>query len=170
VYKSDGSAEWFQVKSAVDGRQVASIARVIEPSKTGGPSILQGLYRTWTQHRSRGIKIVLVTNRPPAADDPILTLRDGKDGTVVRRLREVSAGSRAGRLRAEVASHLGVADDSLLQFLADLSFRIGRLETELRNEALPLMYADGLRHDDEAVGMGISLVRQLVTDGKPSAA
>jgi hypothetical protein len=166
TYRGDAPAEWYQVKSAVDAREPATMAWLMEPSRTGGPSILQRLCRAWAQQKARGVKIVLQTNRPLAANDPILELRDGRDGTVARRLGEVSANSRSGRARAEVALHLGILEDVLLQFFSDLSFRLGKLEAEVRIDALPLMYASGLRHDDEAVGIGIALVRQFITDGK----
>src|SRR3989442_14887937 len=68
TYKGDAPAEWYQVKSAVDAREPASMAWLMESSKAGGLSILQRLYRTWAEQKKRSIKLVLLTNRPLAPD------------------------------------------------------------------------------------------------------
>lgn len=167
VYTSAGPAEWFQVKSSVDGRDRVSIEWLMNPSRAGGPSILQGLHRGWdvAGQTGRRPRIIFMSNRLLDGDDPVIVMRDGRDGTLARRLGEVTAGSKAGRSRRAIAQHVGISEGELLGFLAELSFRVGRLEGELREEARATMYAAGLRHDDEAIELGIALVRGWVTGG-----
>jgi hypothetical protein len=108
----------------------------------------------------------LVTNRPPAANDPVISLRDGKDGTVAARLRDAPPRSKAGVARQKLAQHLNTDEKGLHEFLAYLSLRLSRLEDELRDQARLSMYATGLRYDEEALALGLSIVRAWVTDGK----
>ena len=168
IYKSNGPNEFFQIKSAVDGRGIANIDWLMQPSKTGGPSIIKGLFNIWNQHDALGskIKIFFFTNRPAAADDNFISLRDGKDGTVIKRIKEAKPESEAGRLRQKVITHLNTTEEKLLNFLNDLSFRVGRLYDELREDARTLMYSAGFRYDEEAITLGESIVRGWVTDGK----
>ncbi len=167
VYTAAGPAEWFQVKSSVDGREPVNVEWLMAPSRAGGSSIFQRLYRSWVDSGSPGQRprIVLMSNRPLDAGDPVVSLRDGRDGTVSRRLREALPGSAAGRTRQQMAGHLGISEEDLLSFLASVSFRLGRLEGELREDARNSMYAVGLRYDDQAIELGIGLVRQWVTGG-----
>ncbi len=168
VYREDGTREFFQVKSSVDGREVVSIEWLMAPSRAGGLSILQRFFNVWANDSSgqQRPKLALVTNRPPAADDPVIALRDGRNGTVASRLREAAPKSRAGIARKKIARHLSIEEEELLTFLDDLSLRVSRLYDELKEQVWPLMYAAGLRHDEEALALGLSIVRGWVTDGK----
>ncbi len=167
VYCEDGTREFFQVKSSVDGREVVSIAWLMESSRAGGPSILQRFLSVWaSKSGDQRPRLALVTNRPPAADDPVIALRDGRTGTVASRLRGAAPRSRAGIARKEMARHLNIEEEELLTFLGGVSLRVGRLYDELKEHAWLLMYAAGLRHDEEALTLGVSIVRGWVTDGK----
>lgn len=167
IYKKNGPNEFFQIKSSVDGREPASIDWLIRPSKNGGPSILQGLLKIWQEHRDNGSKLTINfhTNRPAAIDDNFISLRDGKNGTVAKRLKE-SSSANVNRLKKQLTSHLNVTEEILYDFLDDVSFRIGRLYTEVRDDARTLMFAAGFRYDDEAITLGESIVRAWVTDAK----
>ncbi len=168
VYHEDGRREFSQAKSSVDGREVASMRWLMEPSRKGGASILQRFYSVWAADSpgSSRPKLTLITNRPAAADDPVIELRDGRSGTVADRLREKTPKSQAGIARKELAKHLGVGEERLLTFLTDLSLRLSRLHDELKEQVPSLMYAAGLRCDEEAVALGLSIVRGWVADGK----
>lgn len=168
VYWENGGREFFQAKSSVDGREVVSVEWLMKSSRAGGPSILQRFFSVWAGDPSsqQRPKLALVTNRPPAPEDPLIALRDGRDGTVARRLQEAGPKSKVGIARKKIAQHLGIEEEELLAFLGDASLRVGRLYDELREQAWPLMYATGLRHDEEALVRGLSIVRGWVTDGK----
>lgn len=167
VYKENGDSELFQAKSAVDARGTANTEWLTEPSKAGGSSILQKLYEAWVSGTATGqrVGIVLVTNRPLLADDAILECRDGRDGTVAKRLCEAPANGANGKARKSLAEHLSTDEQTMLTFLENVSFRIGKLYDELAKEAEPLMFACGLICDSEAVKKGVSIVHNLVTEG-----
>jgi len=167
VYRNDGTHEFFQAKSMVDGQKKVNIDWLMAPSPSGGPSIIQGFFAVWRKYHSSGdhIKIVLLTNALVHADDSFILLRDGKDGTVSRRLE--SAGKRPAirKLIDTLIAHLSTTKEELLEFLAHVSFRVGKLYEELRQEARITMYAAGLRHDEEAITQGEAIVRTWITDG-----
>lgn len=167
VYKADGRHDFFQIKSAVDGQKTACVAWLMEPSKTGGPSIVQGLFNVWKRYKSSGseVRITFYTNRPAAADDNFIALRDGISGTVSKRLKQASSGA-AKSLKKKLVTHLSTTEEELFAFLDHLSFKIGRLHDELWEEAKLLMYVGGFRFDDEAITLGESIVRGWVTGGK----
>jgi hypothetical protein len=167
VYRDDQTQEFFQAKSAVDGREAVSVEWLMEPSRAGGPSILQRFFQIWNDGaEGRRTKLTLVTNRPPAAGDPLMALRDGRDGTVAARLKEAPPRSRAGAVRRELANHLRATEEELLAFLANVTFKVSRLHDELKEQAWPLMYAVGLRYDEEALALALGIVRGWVTAGR----
>src|SRR2546425_1180856 len=108
---------WIQAMRAVQpGRGVSAIG-IEDPEAGSGDG-------------RKGTKLTLITNRPPAADDPVISLRDGRDGTVSARLREASPRSKAGIARRTLAQHLNTTEARLLEFLADMSLRASRLYEE----------------------------------------
>jgi len=136
------------------------------PSPSGGNSIIQGLYEVWNEYHNAGtqVHLVLYSNALPDSNDPFISCRDGKDGTVAMRLSQ-ARNAILRRQRSQLATHLSASEDSLIEFLNHLSIRIGRLYDELREDAKIEMYAAGLRFDDTAVTEGEALVRTWVTNG-----
>ena len=167
VYAEDGKREYFQVKSSVDAREAIGEEWLVNPSRADGPSIIQGFHRLWAasgdRHRP---KLTLVTNRLPAKGDPILSRRDGRDGTVTRGVALASPNSKTGLARKRLAEHLQVSEEEVLLFLEDLCFRLGKTNDDWVEIAKPNMFAAGLRHDQDAVTRGIEIVRGWVTSGK----
>ena len=167
VYRSPGRSLFLQAKSAVDARQPASFRWFCDPSDAGGPSILQKFYRVWSNCASTARpKLVLLTNRPADCDDPLMRLRDGRDGTIAARLTGVAPGGAAGRARDDLIAHLGVTEEELIQFLGDFRPDVGRLDDDLKDQARYCMYAAGLRGDDEAIRKGVDMVHDWVTSGE----
>ena len=168
VYRSVAQNEFYQVKSSVDAKQLVNCQWLTAPSRSSGPSILQGLYKAW-QHLSRdnqSPKLSIVTNRLIDPADPIVILRDGKDGTVARQLREAQQGSVAANMRRELADHLHINEIELITFLKDLRFEIGKLYKEWEEYASILMCANGFKYDGKAVQIGVNTVHDWVADGK----
>ena len=168
VYRSRERNEFYQVKSSVDAEKVVNIEWLISPSQGGGPSILQRFYESWGRLTRNGEHpwLHLVTNFLPDPNDPVIVLRDGRDGTLSARLRSKGPRSSAGRMRVEMAKHLGISENELLEFLSDVRFTMGRLEGEWKEQAALLMYGLGLRHDEDAVQGGVTTVRGWVTGGR----
>ena len=167
VYTDGGDRECYQVKSSVEARDAASIEWLMNPSRAGGPSIVQGFYSLWaSEGGGRRPKLNLVTNRLALNGDPILSKRDGRDDTVARGVRLASPRSRAGVARKRLAEHLQISEEEMLRFLGDLSFKLGKTSEDWVALAKPYMFAAGLRHDQDAVAQGMSIVRDWVTGGQ----
>ncbi len=160
IYKDNNSKEFIQIKFSVDGRALVNIDWLMQPSKTGGASIIQGLFATWEKHSTNDCKtqIKFICNRPASNVDGFISVRDGKNGTVINRV--------SSSIKNNLASHLQTSPENISDFLGDLSFVVGRLYDEFRNEAKTCMYCTGLRYDEEAITTGESIVRKWVTNGK----
>ena len=97
VYTDGREREYYQVKSSVDARETTGVEWLMKPSRADGPSIVQGFYRLWSSAADgRRPKLTLVTNRLTLHGDPVLSRRDGRDGTVARGLRLAASGSHIG--------------------------------------------------------------------------
>ena len=167
VYMEDGKCEYYQVKSSVDARNTVGTEWLMESTKSGGPSIVQGFYRLWAGERGEHKpRITLVTNRILPAADTLLSLRDGRDGTVARRLQNAETKSKVGTVRMRLAEHLGVTEDEVVLFFHDLRFKLGRTNDDWAELAKERMYMASLRHDEGAVAQGVEIVRGWVTGGR----
>jgi hypothetical protein len=168
VYHREERDEFYQVKSSVDAHALANCAWLTNPSRTGGPSMLQQLHKAWqalSRNRNRP-RLAIVTNRLVDHTDPILVLRDGRDGSIARQLETLAQRSSGGKKRRELAAHLYVSETDLIEFFQDVQFTLGKLHGEWEEHAALLMYALGLRFDDRALKAGVSTVRQWVTGAK----
>lgn len=168
IYRSDGANEFVQAKSSVDAREPANIEWLTKPSRRGGPSILFHLFGAWNDLRAKGEnpQLVLVSNKQIDSADPVLTLREGTDGTVASRLGAAVSGTKQRQARKQLAEHLRASEDELLKFLERLSFRFGQLEDDHRAQLAFRLAAVGLRSDVQAVELCIGMIRGWVTSGK----
>ena len=167
VYMGDGKCEYYQVKSSVDARNTVGTEWLMEPSKSGGPSIVQGFYRLWAEERCKcRPMITLVTNRIPSSADTLLSMRDGRDGTVARYLQNEKTKSKGSTIRRRLAEHLGVAEMEVVEFFHNFVFMLGITDGMLTELAMERMYNAGLCHDTDAVKQGTAIVRSWVTEGK----
>ena len=166
VYTEDQEHEYYQVKSSVDARETIGLEWLMKPSRAGGPSVVQRFHRMWADDpRQCKPKLFLVTNRLATVGDPILKMRDGRDGTVARSLKLARPMSNAGIARKTLAEHLQICEKDVLFFLENLCFKLGKTYNDWIEMAMPYMFAAGLRHDEDAVSQGIGIVRGWVTEG-----
>ncbi len=168
VYRSKERNEFFQIKYSVDARQLLNISWLTSPSKAGGFSILQRFYDSWRTltYNGKPPKLGLITSRLVDPYDPVITLREGRDGTVSTRLSQHGPKSKAGKARKDLASHISIDESELLEFLGDLHFKAGVLYEDLENQASILMSSLGLLNDNAAVKIGVTTVRGWVTGGR----
>ncbi len=168
VYRNIAPNEFYQVKSSVNATRPVNCQWLLTSSPSGRSSILQRLYRAWQDltQDGRPPKLFLVTNKAVDPADPVIVLRDGRDGTVAEPLSRAKGMSRAGKMRCEIARHLNVSEGELIEFLKDICFRVDRLHQEWEEHAAVLMYALGLRYDARAIQDGINAVHRWVTDGR----
>ena len=167
VYKANGDRECYQVKSAVNDRSTIDVKWLTRPSRSGGPSVLQGFHRLWAGGLDeQRPKITLVTNRLPLPTDPLLVTRDGLDCTVARSLGSAKPGSKLGKVRKTLADHLKVTEGEVVMLFGDIRFVLGVTYGCWREMARCQMLAAGLRHGDDAIDQGVGIVRGWVTSGK----
>jgi hypothetical protein len=161
--------EFFQVKSSNSGNVAVTDAWLTTPVAQAGRSPLQHFHRTWATLTAEGrpFRLTLLTNRGFDHAHPILGgLRDNYDSVIrIDRLRTAGTSSAAGATRDAWAAHLGVDTGELLDFLAAVRWEQSGSEATCRDNAKPRMQLAGLRGDDEAVEVGIAIIRELVMRG-----
>ena len=164
---NDGKRKYYQVKASVDGRRAANFDWLTAVDKNR-KSILQRFYKVWREHTKDGNhpKLELVTNRAVDPHDPIMILRDGRDGTVAARLKRAGPRSKAGHAKESLLKHLNVSEQDFFDFISCLSFRLGKLDEEWKEIARLQMTTLGLRNGAQDIQRGVDLVRNWVTVGK----
>jgi hypothetical protein len=169
IRRRSGPDVFVQVKSSNSGNVIVDSTWLLTPASSAGQSPLQHFYATWTSLTAAGrpFELILLTNRAFDHQNPILgDLRDLKTNRVrVDDLRVRTARSKAGKERRQWADHLGVTEDELLSFLAQVTWRHADSEPHWDEQARILMRQAGLRVDDEAIIIGKALVRSWVTSG-----
>jgi len=164
-----GPDTFIQVKSSNSGNVIVDSAWLLTPASNAGRSPLQHFHATWASLSAAGrpFELILLTNRGFDHQDPILgDLRDLMTNRIrVDELRVRSPRSKAGKERKEWAAHLGVTEQELLAFLAQVTWRHADSEPDWDERARLLMHKAGLRTDDEAITIGKALVRSWVTTG-----
>lgn len=154
--------EYIQVKAAVTAQHPASIGWLTEPTRSGGPSILQRFYRTFRDLYRDGKppQLTLVTNRSIDPKDPILILRDSNDRLAHRVRHSTQAATIAAR--EEIINHLGCTEAELYELLENLRICTDASEAAWRDRIRDISYAAGVRPDETAFRMGLTEVREWV--------
>jgi hypothetical protein len=167
--RRSGPDVFIQVKSSNSGNVVVDSTWLLTPASAAGRSPLQHFHATWTSLTAAGrpFELILLTNRAIDHQDPILGgLRDLITNRVrADDLQARTAASNAGKERRQWAVHLGVAEEELLAFLAQVTWRHADSEPDWDERARLLMRQAGLRTDNEAITTGKALVRSWVTTG-----
>ncbi len=161
--------EYFQVKSSNSGNVAVTDDWLTGRAAEDGRSPLQHFHHTWAALAAAGrpFRLTLLTNRGFDHAHAILGRpRDLYDSVIrVDQLRAAGRRSARGVARDAWASHLGVDTDELLAFLAAVRWEQSGSEATWRDNAKPRMQLAGLRDDDEAVEVGIAIIRDLVIRG-----
>jgi hypothetical protein len=110
-------------------------------------------------------ELALVTNRPKAGDDPLFKLVSGRDATLGQRVAAVASSSKAGKIRAAWADHLGIPVEDLVAMLDHLRVHAGLDDyVRLRENCGYLMEAVGLAGDADAVERGREEIRRMIIE------
>ena len=163
VREKSGKWRCYQAKYSADSSHVADIGWLTKPGKKG-PSMIQRFYGLWSGMPENRPVITLVTNRLPAPGDALMSMIDGDDCTVARRLQQAKPDS--DRARASLAEHLDTTEDDAVSFFRDVRFMLGCSKPSLEREVKSHMRAAGLRSDDRALLEGAEIVRSWVTRGQ----
>jgi len=168
VRRAKGADEYYQVKYSVDGQNPITNAWWLERPNGKGTSILQKFWASWKEIKDKGEppRMGLFTNRAVDVGDPILKLRDGRNGRLMPRLGAETASLETRKRRTEWAKHLGVSEAEMLSMFEhlDLLTEQGPWSMLLTSTA-DRMAALGLKSDKFAVEQGWVAAHTWVTQG-----
>jgi hypothetical protein len=167
VRRHTGRDCYDQIKSSNTDETIVDSVWLTTATAAKGKSPLRHFHATWAAHRHETPRpqFRLTTNRTFDPKDPVLKLRDKHSNTVHRLLQPKSARSFAGKQRKAWATHLGITEAELLEFLSEFELHHEGGETSWFRQARDAMRAAGLRTDDAAVIRGRDLVRDWVKTG-----
>lgn len=134
------------------------------------PSPLARMYTLWEQ--TAGLpeverpELVVLANRK--VDHVVLELAPlhGRGALPIADLRTAGPRSDVGKQLTAWRDHLGIDQERLIEFLADLLIEAGPSEDEIRRSAAAEMGRTGLRDDANAVSIGVDSVRNMVKLGR----
>lgn len=160
---------YIQVKSSNSGNVIVDSTWLLTPATAKGRSPLQHFHASWSDLGAAGrpFELTMLTNRGIDHQDPILGNHRDLVTNRIRTddLRAQTPRSKAGTERKQWADHLGVTEQELLAFLAQVTWRHADSEPDWDERTRLLMHKAGLRTDDEAITIGKALVRSWVTTG-----
>ena len=169
VRRRFGPDLYIQAKSSNYGSVVIDGDWLLEVDSPASRSCLQRFYSTFRDLEKTTDQFVLEfwTNRGFDGRNPLLgKLRDLKHDRIdTQRMLEAGRRSKVGRERDRWAEHLGVGPEELAEFLVVVRWKQTGSELDIRQQAQDCMASAGLRSDEPAVMLGVSLVRNRVADG-----
>jgi hypothetical protein len=159
VTNDDRSRHFYQAKASVDASTPLNEEWLFKSTEKQ-QSLLQRLQQTWKTLKIGGqsTKIVLATTKNIDPQDRVLARRATIDGTLNDTLRSPNFDDD----RARWASHLGVSEEELLEFLDDLELSTGQSEKAWRDKVVDAAHAAGVRADNDAIARGIQEVRDWI--------
>jgi hypothetical protein len=167
VRRNGGADEYYQVKFSVDATHPIDHDWWIDRG-TAATSPLEKFWASWKLLSTGGVKprFALLTNRALDTTDPLLQLRDGRDGTLTPRAGQVKPKSDAGKRLDVWAGHLQAPLADVLEMLGHLQIRTEYgAHTTLLEAVSAAMWGAGLRFDEVAAAEGVSIVREWVATG-----
>ncbi len=169
VRRHYGPHLYIQAKSSNDGSKAIDSDWLREAASPASLSCLQRFYSTFKARQETGDEFVLEiwTNRGFDSKNPLLgKLRDLKHDRIdTRRMLDAGPRTEVGRERDCWAQHLGVGSEELADLLIAMRWKQTGSELDIRRQAQDCMALVGLRSDEPAVKLGVSLVRDRVADG-----
>ncbi|MFF7159623.1 SAVED domain-containing protein [Streptomyces sp. NPDC008139] len=168
LYRQEPPHTYMQVKYAADSSSPVNEEYLLRPSDLGGPSILRKVAQAWQRLAGDDtpVDLVLVSNRSPDAGDPLISLRDSRTQLLVPKAAQQGPRSKRGQARGRWAEGTGLDEDTLLDLLKVLRFDLARDVVHLHEHLQMLMFAAGLRFDEEAMHAGADWVARQVADGR----
>ena len=169
VRRHFGPDLYIQAKSSNYGSTVIDSDWLLEADSPASRSSLQRFYSTFRALQETADQFVLEfwTNRSFDGENPLLgKLRDLKHDRIdTPRMLEAGPRSKIGRERNRWAEHLEIGVEELADFLAAVRWKQPGSELDIRQQAQAYMALAGLKSDEPAVTLGVSLVRNQVADG-----
>lgn len=168
LYRQTPPHTYVQVKYAADSSTPVNEDYLLKPSDRGGPSILRKMAQAWQQLTKDGapVDLALLSNRSPDAEDPLVSLRDSRTQLLVPKAAQQGPKSKKGQARTRWADGAGLSEEMLLDLFRVLRFDLARDVMHLHEHLQMLMFAAGLRFDEEAMHAGGDWVARQVADGQ----
>ncbi|MFE2541007.1 SAVED domain-containing protein [Actinacidiphila glaucinigra] len=168
LYRQAPPHTYMQVKYAADSTTPVNEDYLLKPSDHGGPSILAKMAKAWRQlaEDDTPVDLVLLSNRSPDATDPLVSLRDSRTQLLVPKAGQQGPRSSKGQARCRWAEGTGLTEEELLKLLSVLRFDLARDVLHLREHLQMLMFAAGLRFDENSVHAGADWVARQVAEGR----
>lgn len=161
---------YIQAKSSNYGNETIDSTWLLTSRRPNGKSPLQHFFNTYTEllTGNREFSLELWTNRGFDHGNPLVgDLRDQyREKIDTDSMLAAGLQSRVGEERDLWIEHLGITADQLAEFLAAVRWKHTGSEFEIRRQAKTLMKLVGLRDDDGAVHIGVSVVRGWVKGGR----
>lgn len=167
LYRERPPHTYMQVKYAVDASSPLNGDYLLEPTRSGGSSILRKVVESWRRLTAEGtpVDLALITNRAPDPSDPLLSQRDSRTQLLLPKAGEGGARSERAAARARWCSATGLDDAELLSLLDVLRFDTARDPMHLHELVELQMHALGLRDDRPAAEAGAAWIARQVRDG-----
>lgn len=169
VRRHCGPNLYIQAKSSNYGSAVIDGDWLLEADSPSSQSCLQRFYSTFRnlEKTTDQFLLELWTNRGFDGKNALLgELRDLKHHRIdTRQMLEAGPRSKVGRERDRWAQHLGLGPGELADFLDVIRWKQTESELDIRQQAQYCMALAGLRSNEPAVKLGMSLVRDRVADG-----
>lgn len=169
ILRHTGVNTYIQAKSSNYGDKTVNQEWLFAAKGDAGKSPLQRFYETYVELSAVDKPFVLEvwTNRSFEEDNPLLgkLLDQATDTISVKQMLDATARSKIGRERKAWASHLGINEGPLASFLESVRWKQAGSQSDWHRQAIPLMEIAGLRSDDQAVEIGVAIVRHWVTHG-----
>lgn len=160
---------YIQAKSSNYGNEIVDSEWLLTSRRPNGKSPLQHFYRTYCDLVARGGEFALEfwTNRGFDHKNPLLgELLDRKHEKIATERMLLAGPMRSiGKERDRWVTHLEITAEDLAEFLTAVRWKYAGSELEIRENTKPVMKLAGLQHDDRAIRLGVSIVREWVSDG-----
>ncbi|MFF8931502.1 hypothetical protein ACF1AO_30025 [Streptomyces longwoodensis] len=101
LYRQVPPHTYMQVKYAADSSTPVNGDYLLKLSDRGGPSILRKMAQAWEKLTEDGtpVDLALLSNRPPDAEDPLISLRDSRTQLLVPKAAQQGPGWKKGQAR-----------------------------------------------------------------------
>lgn len=171
LFAAAGGGEFTQAKFVMDALEGFSLDWLIEPAGAKRVSLAQRALMTYRQLRPTGpVRLTMVTNREVAAGATWLgQYRAASQLTFGHAVRRLYAGehqaAEAFAAFEQLREHLACDEQEFLALLDLWVFRWAHSVPDAEELSASRMMATGLCADDEALGKGVGLIRDLVKSG-----
>lgn len=169
VHYASGRKKYMQTKWAHDDREAMNTEYLLK-HKGGKNSLFEKFIHSWQRYfrelDGSMYDIALVSNMNAARDDVLMEFLDSDTEQISSKVREGGARSKQGILRRTLREHAQVSEETLLEFLEKMEFKLAYNGGFLERQAKNYMDLLGMKCDDEALERGVRWISQKPYEGR----